>query len=63
MPVLLDPGNLLAWLDPRSLYGCLLQPCADEVLVVYPVDGRVNNARVDDPGCVRALTDLFHGSV
>ena len=55
MPVLLDPAVLSAWLNPGTAYNNLLQPCPEEVLLAYPVDGRVNNARTNDPECMRAL--------
>lgn len=59
MPVVLSAHDLDLWLDPAqrdpAAVAHLLTPCPSEWLTAYPVDGRVGNARVDDPGLVQAL--------
>jgi putative SOS response-associated peptidase YedK len=56
MPVILEPGMFDRWLqaDVGEL-GRLLKPLPNERMVAYPVSTRVNNARIDDPGCVTPL--------
>ena len=60
MPVVLAAADLDLWLDPAhhepSAIAHLLRPCPSEWLSAYPVDPRVGNARVDDPGLVQART-------
>lgn len=58
MPVVLDPSDWDAWLDPRippEDVAALLRPCPDDRLEAYPVDRRVNNVRNDDEGCIAPL--------
>lgn len=54
MPVVLTPETYDRWLDRR--YGAtevqdLLKPCADEVLVTWPVSPLVNSPANDVPAC------------
>ena len=56
MPVVLSGEALASWLDPRLVVNDakeLLAPAADGLLESAAVDRRVNNARVDDPECLR----------
>ncbi len=59
MPVVLDPDHLARWLDPALQrpddVSDLLGPCPSDWLCAYPVDPRVGNARIDDPGLIQAL--------
>lgn len=49
MPVILDPADYDAWLDPRDPRGSeLLRPCPAEWLEAVPVSTRVNSPRNDD---------------
>lgn len=56
MPVILEPGDLERWLDPRNddteALADLLQPIASEELELYEVGKGVGNARVDAPELV-----------
>lgn len=53
MPVILDPVNYKAWLDPATkdpeIMKSLLKPCPDEAVDLYPISKRVNNQRNDSP--------------
>lgn len=56
MPVVLSGEAVASWLDPRLAINDakeLLAPAADGLLESAAVDRRVNNARVDDPECLR----------
>ncbi len=57
MPVLLEPGDARAWLGDEPLEPELLarlcRPCPPERLARHPVDPRMNDARFEDPACVR----------
>ncbi len=59
MPVVLVSEEAVrAWLDPRLAVEeskGLLVSAANEVLLAQAVDRRVNNARIDDPDCLKAL--------
>ncbi len=59
MPVVLGPDHVRRWLDPALQQpddvGDLLGPCPSDWLRAYPVDPRVGNARLDDPGLIQAL--------
>lgn len=60
MPVILDPGDWDAWLDPANppdAAATLLRPCPDDWLEAYPVDRRVNSVRNDDEGCIAPLSE------
>ena len=49
MPVILDPADYDAWLDPGGPRGAdLLRPCLAEWLEAVPVSTRVNSPRNDD---------------
>jgi putative SOS response-associated peptidase YedK len=48
MPVILDPADYDAWLDPTRGGLELLQPCPDEWLEAVPVSTRVNSPRNND---------------
>jgi putative SOS response-associated peptidase YedK len=57
MPVMLLPEQYDAWLDPaRSVEQLreLVGPYPAELLAKQPVSPRVNNPKVDDPGCLDA---------
>ena len=60
MPVVLGATELARWLDPGqsdpAAVTDLLAPCPDAWLRYYPVDPRVGNARLDDPGLVQAVS-------
>ncbi len=61
MPVLLEPTDFPAWLDPQhddhdQLQG-LLQPCPDETLVADPIDTWVNRPANDGPDCLLPAHD------
>jgi putative SOS response-associated peptidase YedK len=55
MPVILDPADYAAWLDPGPgdilRLRELLAPCPEEWLVLQTVGLRVNDPRNDDPEC------------
>jgi putative SOS response-associated peptidase YedK len=56
MPVILDPDDFGAWLDPRTVDGrTLLRPCPAAWLDVTPVNRRVNSPINDDPACITPL--------
>lgn len=59
MPVILDPRDFEAWLDPANratgALQALLRPCADERIAAYAVSPRVNAPRDDDPALLEPL--------
>lgn len=55
MPVVMDPRDWEAWLDPAAplpLVQDLLRPAPDGELEAYPVSTRVNSVRNDDESCI-----------
>jgi putative SOS response-associated peptidase YedK len=48
MPVILDPADYGAWLDPGRGGLELLRPCPEEWLEAVPVSTRVNSPHNDD---------------
>ena len=56
MPVILDPADYAAWLDPRPADPATLMRLARgapaEALELHPVGRRVNDPRVDDASCL-----------
>ncbi len=53
MPVILDPGNYAAWLDPKNKDAeALLKPAPDDALTAIPISTRVNAVRNDDPSLI-----------
>jgi putative SOS response-associated peptidase YedK len=62
-PVILDPTNFAAWLDPRTAPAALhelLRPCPAERIALYPVASLVGNVRNDGPELVAPVADLFN---
>ena len=60
MPVILDPADHAAWLDPATAPEAaqeLLGPYAGAGLVAYPVSLRVNKVANDDPAVIVPLAD------
>jgi putative SOS response-associated peptidase YedK len=59
MPVILDPHDYDAWLDPGNEDGRRLEPLLAaypaERMTVYPVSLAVNNPRHDGPACIEKL--------
>jgi putative SOS response-associated peptidase YedK len=53
MPVILDPADYGAWLDPGRGGLELLRPCLDAWLEAVPVSTRVNSPRNDDPSLIQ----------
>jgi putative SOS response-associated peptidase YedK len=53
MPVILDPDDYDAWLDPARSGEELLGPCPAEWLEAVPVSTRVNSPRNDDETIVQ----------
>ena len=67
MPVILDPGEYDAWLDPDNVTGQGLQSMLDaapvKLLTFYPISTRVNSPRNDDPSIIEPLAqtgELFN---
>jgi putative SOS response-associated peptidase YedK len=67
MPVVLEPSQWDAWLDPElddvDQLEAMLRPAEEGTLCSYPVDPRVNSPRNDDPACIEPFaspdTPLF----
>jgi putative SOS response-associated peptidase YedK len=53
MPVILDPADYGAWLDPARGGAELLRSCPEEWLEAVPVSTRVNSPRNDDPDIIQ----------
>jgi putative SOS response-associated peptidase YedK len=59
MPVILDPRDYAAWLDPgNERAGDLLKPAPDDALVAVPISTRVNSVANDDAGVIEPVTAL-----
>ncbi|HEY3375953.1 MAG TPA: SOS response-associated peptidase [Armatimonadota bacterium] len=63
MPVILEPADYAAWLDPeertpREMIR-LLSPLAPERLEAFPVSPIVNNARIDQPVCLEPVGEVI----
>lgn len=60
MPVILDPKDYAAWLDPANSAAdklkALLKPCPDKMMAAHPVSTRVNTPRNDNPALLEPLT-------
>jgi putative SOS response-associated peptidase YedK len=63
MPVILAPGDYLAWLDPSpqdpAALQHLLQPAGKDEFVAEPVGTHVNRVVNDDPLCIAIERSLF----
>lgn len=59
MPVILDPADYGAWLDPTRGGLELLQPCPDDWLEAVPVSTRVNRPGNDDEGIIQPMGDTL----
>jgi len=60
MPVIIEPIQYAAWLDPQTNSGTLLamlKPLLDRKMVLYPVGKAVNNPKNDNPQCLTAIKD------
>lgn len=59
MPVILEPGDHDAWLDPANQatdrLKTLLRPCPAEMMAAHPVSTRVNTPRNDEPALLEPL--------
>jgi len=58
MPVILQPEDVDAWLDPTAStdsLGQLLVPAADGLLAMHQVSTRVNSPKNDDPDCIKPV--------
>jgi putative SOS response-associated peptidase YedK len=63
MPVILDPADWNAWLNPDAgdldVLQDLLRPFPAEAMAARPVSTRVNSPRNDVPECLETLQDYF----
>jgi putative SOS response-associated peptidase YedK len=60
MPVILEPWDYAAWLDPATPLRdaqALLKPYPADAMTVYPVSARVNSVRYDDVACLTPAAD------
>jgi putative SOS response-associated peptidase YedK len=55
MPVILEPKDHAAWLDPANDGRPLLRPLADDWLETVPISPRINRPANDDPACIEPL--------
>src|SRR5512135_603654 len=59
MPVILDPADWDAWLDPETkdlaALEALLKPYPAEAMTAWLVSTKVNNPRHDAPDCLERL--------
>ena len=59
MPVILDPADYAAWLDPSRGGLELLRPCPEAWLEAVPVSTRVNSPRNDDPSILQPEGEML----
>ena len=59
MPIILDPAQYDAWLNPEEaspeVLTALLHPVPVTEMIAFPVSTLVNNARINLPACVEAV--------
>jgi putative SOS response-associated peptidase YedK len=59
MPVILQPGQYDAWLDPDNrdtdALKAMLVPCAPGGTAAYPVSPMINSGRVEGPDCIEPV--------
>ncbi len=62
MPVIVEPQDYAMWLDPKvhddGQLARLLQPCAAERLMAYPVSSLVNSPKNDTTRCIEPIEDV-----
>jgi len=57
MPVIIDPADYAAWLDPAHADPVdLIAPCPAQRMAMWPVSTRVNSVRNDDPSLIEPVT-------
>ncbi|TVQ34165.1 MAG: SOS response-associated peptidase [Phycisphaeraceae bacterium] len=60
MPVIIEPEDAAAWLDPEASADAaqaLLRPAADGALIAHPVSTRVNSPANDDPSLIEPVEE------
>lgn len=59
MPVILQPGQFDAWLDPENhdvgALKAVLEPCRPELMAAYPVSPAINSGRFEGPECIEPV--------
>lgn len=64
MPVILQPEQFDAWLDPENhdtaALSAMLHPCSPELMAAYAVSPAINSGRVEGAACIEPLP---HGGV
>ncbi len=62
MPVILQPGQFDAWLDPDNhdtdALKAMLEPCRPDLMEAYPVSPAVNRAGVEGAACIEPLANF-----
>jgi putative SOS response-associated peptidase YedK len=68
MPVVLEPPDFAAWLDPHissherlEPIHRLLRPCPDDALVAEPIDTQINRPANEGPDCLRPANSTTSG--
>lgn len=61
MPVILQPEQFDAWLNPENrdtaALQAMLEPCDPSGMAAYPVSPAINSGRVEGPACVEPIGD------
>lgn len=61
MPVILQPGQFDAWIDPDNhdtdALKSMLEPCAPGGMAAYAVSPVINSGRVEGPECIASIAD------
>jgi len=59
MPVIIDPEDYAAWLDPTNqnidMLTALLKPYPAASMKAYPVSRRMNNPSYDESNCIMSV--------
>lgn len=59
MPVILQPEQFDAWLDPDNndtgALTAMLGPCRANLMAAYPVSPAINSGRAEGPGCIELV--------
>ena len=59
MPVILQPKQFDAWLDPgnhdTAALKTMLAPCRADLMATYPVSPAINSGRVEGPACIEPV--------
>ena len=67
MPVILQPVQFDAWLNPenhdKGVLQAMIRPRSDEGMSAYPVSLAINSGRLEGSACIEPIEDATHGQI